>query len=189
MPAEPALWSAAGMLAVNATMYGLFRSRLNTRFADPSLTWLQVSAGLVVILFVTYHFDRDRGLAVMPSLLVLSFGAFRFNTREFLKASGLVLAGYALVINLLFWHKPQVVDVYLEAFQWLTLAFVMPCFALVGGRLSELRARLGRTNEELTQALAMIHKMATHDTLTSLPNRALIHETANHAPAPPNLPG
>ncbi len=181
--AAPALWSAAAMVAVNATMYALFRSRLNTRFADPSLTWLQVSAGLVVILFVTYHFDRDRGLALMPSLLVLSFGAFRFNTREFLKASGLVLAGYALVINLLFWHKPQVVDVYLEAFQWLTLAFVMPCFALVGGRLSELRARLGRTNEELTQALAMIQKMATHDTLTSLPNRALFNETLNHAVA------
>ena len=139
----PACIAAAAMLAVNGVVYFLYRTGRNERFADPSLTWLQVTAGLLVILFVTYHFDRDRGLALMPSLLVLSFGAFRFNTREFLRAAGLVLAGYALVINLLFWHKPQVVDVYLEAFQWLTLAFVLPCFAVVGGRLSELRQRLG----------------------------------------------
>jgi diguanylate cyclase (GGDEF)-like protein len=177
----PAIWTAAAMLVVNIAVYTLFRTRLNERFDDPSLTWPQIGAGLVLILFVTYHFDRDRGLALMPSLLVLSFGAFRFNTREFLRAAGFILAGYALVINLLFWRKPEVVDVYLEAFQWLTLAIVLPCFAMVGGRLSELRRRLRRTNEELTAALEMIQKMATHDTLTSLPNRALFNEGLNHA--------
>ena len=94
----------------------------------------------------------------MVCLLVLSFGAFRFTTREFLLASGFVLAGYAAVINLLFWRKPDLVNVYLEAFTWLTMAAVLPCFAFVGGRLSELRRRLQRTNEELSQALEMIQR-------------------------------
>src|SRR5262249_16825299 len=41
--------------------------------------------------------------------------------------------------------------------------------------------RLRRINEELTSALALIQKMATHDALTTLPNRALFNETLVHA--------
>src|SRR5258705_398353 len=61
------------------------------------------------------------------------------------------------------------------------LVLVLPCFAVVGGRISELRQRLRRTNQELSEALQMIQKMATHDTLTALPNRALFNETLSHA--------
>jgi len=38
-----------------------------------------------------------------------------------------------------------------------------------------------RTNDELSSALAMIQRMATHDTLTGLPNRALFNESLGHA--------
>src|SRR5882672_10082478 len=131
----PALAAVAAMALVNAAVYAALRTRANERFQDPSLTWAQVLAGTAILMYVVYHFDHDRGLALMCSLLVLAFGAFRFNTREFLTAAGIVLAGYAAVINLLFWLKPEVVNVWLEAFQWITLAFVLPCFAVIGGRV------------------------------------------------------
>ena len=181
IPARPAMVAAVAMLAANVAIFALIRSGLNERFKDPSLTWMQVLSAIAVIMYVTYYSDHDRGVPLMVSLLVLSFGAFRFTTRDFLLAAGIVLAAYAAVINLLFWHKPESVNVYLEAFTWLTLAAVLPCYAFVGGRLSELRQRLRRTNEELSEALEMIQKMATHDTLTALPNRALFNETLSHA--------
>ncbi|HEX4781418.1 MAG TPA: EAL domain-containing protein [Usitatibacter sp.] len=177
----PALAAIAGMAAVNAAFFFLFRTNGNERFADPSLTWLQVLAGTGVLMFVVYSFDRDRGLPLMVSLLVLSFGAFRFNRREFMTAAGAVLAAHAFVINLLMWFRPDTVNVPLEGFHWLTLACVLPCFAAIGGRLSEMRARLRRTNDELAEALGTIQKMATHDTLTALPNRALFNETLLHS--------
>ena len=177
----PVVSTVAIMVATNAALYAMFRTNVNERFRDPSLTWLQMLAGTAILMFVVYHFDRDRGIALTVSLLVLSFGAFRFDTREFLTAAGVVLAGYAAVINLLFWLKPDLVNVWLEAFQWITLAFVLPCFAVIGGRLSELRQRVRRTNEELSSALGMIQKLATHDTLTALPNRALFNEELVHA--------
>ena len=177
----PVLAAVGTMAVVNAAMYAIFRANLNERFTDPSLTWPQLLAGTAILMFVVYHFDRDRGLALMVSLLVLSFGAFRFNTREFLTAAGVVLACYAAVINLLFWMKPEEVNVWFEAFQWITLAFVLPCFAVIGGRVSELRQRLRRTNDELSSALGLIQKLATHDTLTALPNRALFNEELVHA--------
>ena len=169
------------MIAINAGLYLLFRTNLNERFKDPSLTWLQTVAATLVVMFMVYHADLDRGMALMMCLLVLAFGAFRFTTREFLNAAGIVIAAYALVINLLMWLKPEVVNVPKEAFQWTMLVLVLPCFAVVGGRISELRQRLRRSNHELTEALEMIQKMATHDTLTALPNRALFNETLHHA--------
>jgi diguanylate cyclase (GGDEF)-like protein len=177
----PMATAATAMVAVNAATYFLFRSRLNERFADPSLTWLQTLSGVAILMYIVYHFDRERGLAVMMCLVVLAFGTFRFTRREFLTAAGVMLAAYAAVINLLMWTKPEAINVPLEAFQWVALAFVLPCFAAVGGRLSEMRQRLRRTNDELTTALEMIQKMATHDTLTALPNRALFNETLSHA--------
>jgi diguanylate cyclase (GGDEF)-like protein len=183
MARGPMLAAIAMIVAVNGGLYAMFMTRLNERLADPSLTWPQIMLGNGVLMYVVYHFDHDRGLALMLCLVILSFGTFRFNTRQFLLASGFVLASYSAVINLLMWLKPEVIDVYQEAFQWIALALVLPCFAVVGGRLSELRQRLRRTNDELTSALAMIQKMATHDTLTSLPNRALFNEALSHAVA------
>src|SRR5690349_9316450 len=161
------------MLLANGAFYLLFRSGANERFADPSLTWAQVLTGTAILMVTVYYWDRDRALPLMVSLLVLSFGAFRFRTREFLTAAGAVLASHALVVNLLMWRRPETVNVLLEGFHWLTLACVLPCFALIGGRLSETRQSLRRTNDELGTALGTIQKMATHDTLTALPNRAL----------------
>ena len=169
------------MVAVNAAIYLVFRTRANERFIDPSLTWLQVLCGIGLVMFSAYHFEAERSVALMICLIVLTFGTFRFSTREFLTAAGVVLAGYAGVINILMWTKPQEVNVWIEAYRWLALAFVLPPFVALGGRISELRMRLRRTNEELSTALSTIQKMATHDTLTSLPNRALFNEELIHA--------
>ena len=51
IPAAPALVAAAAMLASNVAMFTLFRTGLNQRFADPSLTWMQVIAAIAVIMF------------------------------------------------------------------------------------------------------------------------------------------
>ena len=181
VPARVVLEIAGFMVVANLAIYFLFHTGINERFADPSLTWIQTVVATVVLMYAVYHFDKERGLALMMCLVVLSFGTFRFTTREFLTAAGVMLAAYAGVINLLFWRKPDAVDVWLEGYYWVTLALILPCFALVGGRISDLRKRVRRTNDELSSALAMIQKMATHDTLTALPNRALFNESLNHA--------
>ena len=181
LAAAPALRIAVLMILANVAFFAMFRTGVNQRFPDPSLTWPQVVAAIAIVMYAVYYFDTERGLALMMCLVVLPFGAFRFTTRDFLVATGLVLAAHLLVINVMMWAKPGVVNVPIEAYRWLTMALVLPCFSLVAGRISELRRRLRRTNEELSSALAMIQKMATHDALTGLPNRALFNETLVHA--------
>jgi diguanylate cyclase (GGDEF)-like protein len=73
------------------------------------------------------------------------------------------------------------VNVWLEAFHWITLAIILPCFAFVCGRVSEMRQRVRRTNDELSSALSMIQRLATHDSLTGMPNRVFFNESLGHA--------
>jgi len=175
-------WITTGlMLGINAVLYAVIRSGLNQRFGDPSLTWAQTVLATLVLMYVVYSFDSNRGLALLLCLVVLVFGVFRFTIREYVVASFVMLAGYAAAINAAMWIKPLTVDVKLEAFQWLVLACMLPTFAFIGGRMSDLRARLRKANGELTAAVGTIQRMATHDSLTGLPNRVLFSETLEHA--------
>jgi diguanylate cyclase (GGDEF)-like protein len=177
----PAWVVVAMMVAVNLGLYAVFRAGLNRKFSDPSLTWLQVFVGNVVVMYAVYSFDQGRAIVLNLSLIVLTFGMFRFTTREFVKTALQILAGYAAVINLLMYFKPETVNVHQEWFQWAGLAAVLPLFAVVGGRLSRLRQRLRTSNEELRSALGNVRQMATHDHLTGLPNRLLFNEELQRA--------
>lgn len=175
------LASAALIIVVNVAFYGAFKLKLNERASDSSLTFFQTLAAIAVIMFAAYHFDRNRSLVLVWCLVVMLFGLFRFKPREFLTTTLFMLAGYALVINLLMNLKPEKVEVLLEWYQWAWLALVLPSFALIGARISAMRARILRANEELTNALSTIQVMATHDSLTGLPNRASLSDTLQHA--------
>jgi diguanylate cyclase (GGDEF)-like protein len=171
-----ALLVAALMATVNLGLYLAFRTGLNLKFADPSLTGAQVLLANAVLMFAVYSFDQGRAMVLNLSLVVLTFGVFRFTTREFVKTALQILLFYALVINLLMWLKPETVNVYHEWFQWAGLACLLPLFAMIGGRISGLRERLRSSNEELRSALGAVRQMATHDHLTGLPNRVLFNE-------------
>ena len=180
----PALLVSVGSaLLVNLGFFAVFRLRLNERFADATLTLPQTLAAITLIMFVAYQFERERSLVLVWCLVVLLFGVFRFKPREFLTITLFMLAAYALVINLLLSFRGERVDVYLEWYQWAWLALILPAFAMIGARISAMRTRIVRSNEELTNALATIHDLATHDSLTGLPNRASLNDTLEHAMA------
>jgi diguanylate cyclase (GGDEF)-like protein len=178
---EPALVVGAAMVAINLAFYAAFRAGLNLKFSDPSLTRAQVLAAVAVLMFAVYSFDEGRAMVLNLALVVLTFGVFRFTTREFVRTALWILAGYALVINLLMYFKPGTVNVYHEWFQWAGLAGLLPLFAMIGGRISRLRERLRKSNEELRSALGAVRQIATHDHLTGLPNRVLFNEELQRA--------
>jgi len=155
-----ALHGLLGMLAANVLVFVLLRSGLNRRFADPSLTWLQIFLASAILLYVVYHFERERNFALMMCLVAFMFGAFRFTVRQFMIAAVQFLAGFALVIFLLLRNRPELADIGVLALQWIALALVLPCFAFIGGKLSEMRQRLRDSNEQLGSALATIHSSA-----------------------------
>jgi len=177
----PALATIAAVIVVNGGIYLLFRTRINLRFADPSLTWLQIVLATATVMAGVFVLNQDRSVALILCPVLLMYGVFRFTTRQFMAASGFVLASYAIVVALLLHFKPATVRLPVELFELAVLACVLPCFALAGGKISEMRSRLRHSNEDLGAALAKIKQLATHDTLTGLPNRALFTESLTRA--------
>ena len=182
LPAAPALAIAAAVVASNAALYAAFRTGLNLRLSDPSLTKFQVYVGITLLMAGLYYTDVARGIALGLCYLVFLFGVFRLGMREMITLALYTLAGYALVINLLLNFRPESVpSVVQEWFQWLLLAVSLPCFALVAGHIRGLRDRLRARNTELQRAIATVHAMATRDNVTGLYNRSFFADSLEHA--------
>ena len=166
---------------MNLALLAAFKLKFNQRFADPALPLAQTLAAITVIMFIAFHFERDRSLVLAWCLVVMLLGVFRFKPRDFGTTTLFMLAGYALVINLLMSLKPDKVDVFIEWYQWAWLALLLPPFAWIGARIGVMRARIMRANAELVNALGTIQDMATHDSLTGLHNRASMTDALEHA--------
>ena len=179
--ATPTLLAIGFALIFNVTLAIVFITKRNLRFNDASLVSFQTLVAIAYSMFLAYSFNHDRSLPLFICFVVLLFGVFKFNTRQFILTTMVMLAGYALVINLLMQFKPSTVNVYLEWYQWLTLALILPAFALIGGRISEMRAHMAKSNAALMAALSKIQVMAQFDSLTGLANRGLLDDKLKKA--------
>jgi diguanylate cyclase (GGDEF)-like protein len=169
------------VLIVNGGVYLLFRTRANLRFADPSLTGPQIALATSMVMASAFALDQGRAAALILCPVIMMYGMFRFTRRQFMAASAFMLASYALIVALLLLYKRDTVYLPLEVFRLAVLACVLPCFAVAGGKISDMRARLRDSNEELGAAIEKIKQLATHDTLTGLPNRTLFTDSLTRA--------
>jgi PAS domain-containing protein len=143
LPASAGLEVAAAYLAINVGLYWAIRSGFNLRFADPSLTQFQILAAITVVMYIVYHMDDGRNIALFGCFIIFLFGTFRLRPREFFVVTLYTLAAYALVINLLMHLRPEAIqDVRKEWMSWLLLAGFLPCFTIIGGHVNTLRRKL-----------------------------------------------
>ena len=143
LPASVVLEVAAAFLAFNLGLYLVIRSGFNLRFDDPSLTRFQILAAITVLMYIVYHMDDGRSVALFGCFFVFLFGIFRLNAREFTVVTLYALAAYALVIVLLMHLRPQAIhDVPREWMSWVMFAGWLPLFTVIGGQINTLRRRL-----------------------------------------------
>jgi diguanylate cyclase (GGDEF)-like protein/PAS domain S-box-containing protein len=143
IPASAALKIALTFLALNLGLYAAIRSGFNLRFEDPNLTRFQILAAITVLMYLIYHMDDGRNIALFGCFVIFQFGIFRLNSREFTVVTLYTLAAYALVLNLLMHLRPEAIQsVPKEWMSWLLLAGFLPVFTIVGGEINTLRRRL-----------------------------------------------
>lgn len=84
-----------GLVAVSQlAFYGLFRSGLNLRFVDPSLTEAQILVGVALHTALLAQFDSARGSLLMFYLIILMFGVFQLRPRVFLRCAATVFFAF-----------------------------------------------------------------------------------------------
>jgi diguanylate cyclase (GGDEF)-like protein len=151
LSAYPFVIASGGTLAGIAAFYAVFRTGLNRRARDPSLTIPMMIAATCVVTYALYHAGPARSVFLLIYPMIMFFGVFRLNTRAMLIVCALILCAYALVLGLLM-RLPSGLDApNVELLRSVVLAAVLVWFAILGGYVHELRNRLRRSEyDELT---------------------------------------
>ena len=164
----------------NIILYIAFRTGINLRMNDPSLTSVQLCIAILVVMYGMYFANQARGGLLLVYVIILLFGIFRLNTRIFLYISAFTLLTYGGDIALLHIYRPHGVNFNLEYLQWITLALVLIIFSTIGGSISSLRHNLSISKSQQTKYIEIIHEMAIRDELTGLYNRRHVMELLDY---------
>ncbi len=169
-------WQAiAGFLIIipiiNIILYIVFRTGLNLRMSDPSLTSIQICAGILVTMYGMYYANESRGVLLLVYIIILLFGIFRLNYRHFLYVSLFTLLTYGGDIALLHYFRPDGVNFHIEYLQWFVLALVLVAFSVIGGYISALRQHLSISRSNLQKSILTIRELSIRDELTGVYNR------------------
>ena len=154
IPWRAALEGTAGIVTLIVGFFILFRTGLNLRFSDPSLTTEQTGFYLVAMLF----------------------GVLRLNAGRLMVLALLALAAHATMLQLAYLRDPTM-DVRRALTEFLVLLIVLPWFAVMGGYVNRLRVRLSDSHKELGKAFDRMGELAIRDELTAAYNRRFLMET------------
>lgn len=171
-PRGPLLWGWTALsLGGMAAIYAAIRSGWSLRFADPSLTGLQIGFAISSSAAGYALAGPMRG-AVFPVLtLILMFGMFQLRARTAYTLSLFALLLFGIAMTAMAVRRPGVYRPEVEFGHFLMLACMLPAVAVLTARMSRIRRRLSEQREELARALAQLQAIATRDELTGLPNR------------------
>ena len=173
--------ATGGMLFFFVLFYALFRSGLNLRFREPSLTVEMMESAIVVLTWAMYHATpAGRGVIILLFPFIFLSGLFRFGTRDLLGVAGFAVICYGAMTLLLLHFRAATIDLRLTLLHWAVLAAVLVWFAFMGGHMSRLRMQLARSKSELEKALHSIQELATRDELTGVHNRRHLMEMLRH---------
>lgn len=170
MPLRVLVFSLLGILVCNISLYVIFRTGLNKKARDPSLTFLQVVIATGWLLEALYYADSVRSAVLMDFLIIFTLGLLKLNVREFLFLSFLTVAGYAGVLLLLGINRPESLNYKVEILNFAILATALPWFSLVGGYISRLRKTVAISLATVQESEKKYFELSTVDDLTQLYN-------------------
>jgi diguanylate cyclase (GGDEF)-like protein len=165
---------------INIVLYIVFRTGLNLKMPDPSLTVVQICIGMLMVMYGMYFAHEARGGLLLVYVIILMFGIFRLNTRSFFYISIFTLLTYEGDIIMLHLYRPQGVNFNIEYLQLGFLALVLVAFSVIGGYISSLRQNLSISKSEQAKSIEIIREMAIRDELTGLFNRRHVLELLDY---------
>jgi diguanylate cyclase (GGDEF)-like protein len=170
-----------GVVAVTVSgFYVMVRSSFSQRFADPSLTAVQMSVAITALAFAYAINPSVRGMLLMIVALVLTYGAFTLPPSGCRRLGWFSVALFGFVMGVSSWRSPEVFPPQVEGLHFLFSLEVLPAIAILAGQLSQLRANMHTQKVELREALERIRLLATRDELTGLPNRRHAQDLLDH---------
>ena len=134
------LIDASAIVVVAILLYfGLFRSRLNLRFPDPSLTVPQLLTAVCTMLLVVYRAPDTRVVFAAFFFVALMFGMLRSSGRQLATLGAVSLMGYALVTWMRYSVNGDIEMLRLDMLQLGVTAITFPWLVFIGSRVKQLK--------------------------------------------------
>ncbi|MDQ5850069.1 MAG: GGDEF domain-containing protein [Pseudomonadota bacterium] len=175
LPWSVALEGTTGVATLILLFYAIFRSGLNRRFADPSLTTEQIGAAILFLAYIMHHAGEVREALTLFYPVAMLFGVLRLSVARLMGLALLGLAAHGTVLHLAYLDEPNM-DAMAALTEFAVLMIVLPWFAVMGGYVNRLRVRLTDSHRSLKQALDQIAEIAVRDELTGVYNRRFLLE-------------
>ncbi len=162
--------------AGNLLYYIIATTKINDKLNKPDMFIPLLVWSIFCIIFPTYFMTSTlRSIFLMNYFLVVIFGVFRLNLKQFVSLTifAVLLLGFVLVFIVK--NKPATqVDIYNELLLWGMFSLTAFSFAVICSNISTLRQKLKEQKLEILNAFSDIHKLSITDELTGIYNRRYI---------------
>lgn len=167
-----AFFSCAGLLVI----YALIRSGFSSRWADPSLAFVQMLYAIACNAAAFVIAGHGRGVTLSILAVILMFGMFGLSMGQVVTVAvyGLVLFGAAAMYAEQHLLTDESAGLFV-AYVFMVLV-VLSASTFLTWRLQQMSAYIRNQKNQLTLALAKIQQIATRDELTGLANRRFMLE-------------
>ena len=169
-----------------ALFWWSMRSGYNLRFADPSMTSAQIVVALLLASWLLLYLGDFRGTVLLLYPVILLFGVFQLNRRQFITHAILALLCFSAVVLHDLFRRPENINPTLSILQLFVLCCVLGWLSIFGSYIRELRERLQRRHstlqahqETLKGMMSQLQTLATSDSLTGLSNRRHFMDVAS----------
>ncbi len=151
---SPMLWVMVIGVGIfnNLLFFFLLYSGISLRFADPSLTWIQILFSGMWGIILLHALPGIRPVVLMFYVPAFCFGMLRLSRRQYMNAVCCVMALYGGLLSIEYLRERPGFDPEYEIFVFVMFGILLTWFALFGGFISTLRQRLRHQNREVRKA-------------------------------------
>ena len=176
-PLNTALLDTLLVVISQAVLLGLFISGRNLRFADPSLTEIQVLLGITWQTWLLAHLEIARGTFLVFYLVPMLFGLFHLSRRAYTRCAAWIFFSFTAV-NLWEAYHFQLADPWLAVLQACVLLMVLLWLCMYANyvqasrlRMRQRRFALQAHQDTLRAMMRQLEDLVATDELTGLYNR------------------
>lgn len=170
-------WSLASGACVFVS-FALIRCGLTRNWRDPAFTHIQITYAITSNAAAYVITGHARGIVPPILAVIMMFGVFGLRPVQIKALLGYGLLAFSVAGALVQWWSPPdaAMPVALAAVYLMIVVMVLVTSTALTLRAHAVRERLHAKKRELSLAVEQIHKLATHDELTGLPNRRYMLE-------------
>ena len=159
--------AAVFVLAFIVAFFFIFRTGINLRLSDPSLTGWQFLAAVVTMLYVVYYAPDTRLAFTAFFFVAVMFGMLRRGSGQIAMLGFVSIVLFALLTVLRYANNLDTENLRLDVLQCLVMVVTLPWILFLGGHLQRLQQGLADVRTKLED----IEEKARRDELTGVYNR------------------